>query len=643
MRTFKSLLLVLMASATTVSCVNNIEDDRVAGAGTFDATEESWALSRTCSEGSTVRGIDVSKWQGTIDWDRVATQNVKYAFIRVSDGLRFVDQRFERNWSETKRVGIRRGAYQFFRPALDPIAQAELFLQKLPRLEPGDLPPVLDVEATDGISASTIRARTRRWLDHVEAALGVKPIIYTSGYFWRDQIGSPSWSSDYPLWVAHYTTGCPLTPEPWSSWTFHQFTDSGRISGISGGVDTNYFNGTEADLAALSYQGTPVAPPEPCAALGANGGTIDEADSCVSLEGPQQYWRREPAGFGGEYRWTGAITANNPTNIAEWGIALERGGEYLVSVAIPRDTSASQQARYEILHNGERSEVIIDQTSAVDGRITLGTFEFAAGEQQFVRVFDNTGEASSLNRRVLVDALVLSPTVEPEPEPEPEPSVSACSSLDAGGMISEDQDCVTLEGPAQYWRSVEGGGESGAHVWTGATSNNNRVNFAQWNLNYTREGRHLLQVFIPPNGTSRRARYRIEHLGGTDTVVIDQNATSGYAELGIYNFAPGRGTVVLNDNTGESTSLERKIGVDALQSTPGAQAQCPMLTVDADTLNVRPIPSTAQSPTTRVQRGDRIERVRSVVGQSINGNNNWYRVVANGTAGYISARYATCQ
>lgn len=219
------------------------------------------ALRTTCASGDVTRGIDVSKWQGTINWDQVAGSGVRFAFIRVSDGSRYRDGMFSRNWTEARRVGIFRGAYQFFRPAQDVTAQANIMIEAL-RADGGELAPVIDVEAADGRSASQIAAAVRQWIDLVGAATGRTPIIYTGPYFWRDSVGDANMGSN-PLWIAHYGPRCPLISETvWSRWTFWQFTDRGRVPGISGGVDTNYFNGSLDDLRAFA-DGSPVMPPPP--------------------------------------------------------------------------------------------------------------------------------------------------------------------------------------------------------------------------------------------------------------------------------------------------------------------------------------------------------------------------------------------
>ena len=140
---------------------------------------------QVCAAGPTLEGIDVSKWCGDIDWDQVAATGLEFAIIRVSDGLNYYDYKFTYNWAEARRVGITRGVYQYFRPSQDPIAQANLLITEVGALETGDLPPVIDVETSDGQSTSTVVTKVQQWLDHVEAGLGVTPIIYTSPGLWN--------------------------------------------------------------------------------------------------------------------------------------------------------------------------------------------------------------------------------------------------------------------------------------------------------------------------------------------------------------------------------------------------------------------------------------------------------------------------
>ncbi|MBU0553375.1 hypothetical protein KJ940_18025, partial [Myxococcota bacterium] len=208
---------------------------------------------QVCADGPTVYGIDVSKWQGDINWAAVPNDGVRYAIIRVSSGLNTLDEKFARNWAGARDVGLLRGAYQYFRPSQDAVDQAALFVRRI-REEGGgmELPPVIDVETTDDRPAASVARSVRAWIDYVEREMGVRPMIYTGRYFWQDNVGNDPSFSDYLLWHPQYTSAqCPNIAEPWADWAFWQYSSTGRVSGISGDVDQNRFNGDEGDLAAL--------------------------------------------------------------------------------------------------------------------------------------------------------------------------------------------------------------------------------------------------------------------------------------------------------------------------------------------------------------------------------------------------------
>jgi MYXO-CTERM domain-containing protein len=244
----KTLPLLLATTAlSVVACAP--ESDLPMGALLVDEPGSAQqAIHAVCPRGATTFGIDVSKWQGSINWSAVAGDGVKFAIIRVSDGLGYHDEYFAQNWAGAKANGIIRGAYQFFRSDDDPIAQADLLVDTMGPLEPGDLPPVADVESTDGVGNAARADRLRQWLDRVEQRTGVRPIIYTGGYFWQDNVGQDF--SQYPLWHAGYTGGdCPSTvANQWPDWTFWQYSSSGSVAGISGNVDVNRFNGSLDEL-----------------------------------------------------------------------------------------------------------------------------------------------------------------------------------------------------------------------------------------------------------------------------------------------------------------------------------------------------------------------------------------------------------
>jgi GH25 family lysozyme M1 (1,4-beta-N-acetylmuramidase) len=236
-----------------------------------------------CGGANRVEGIDVSYWQGSnIDWARVRASGKRFAFMRVSYGAQAgVDSTFRRNWTESKANGVLRGAYQYFLPAQDTSAQANLVVRELGRLGAGDLPAVIDVEqAPNGITAAQYAQKVADWVAIVEQGTGKRPIVYTGKYFWNDNVQSSAFG-DHPLWLAAYVSGCPDTPRPWTKWTFWQFTDSGSVPGIAGNVDVNVFDGTVADLEALA--GASVCTPSEEACNGRDDdcdGQSDEDDVC---------------------------------------------------------------------------------------------------------------------------------------------------------------------------------------------------------------------------------------------------------------------------------------------------------------------------------------------------------------------------
>lgn len=228
------------------------------GATDDETIEGSTEALRICGVTSTLRGIDVSEFQGTIDWPRVRASGVEFAFIRASYGRSRIDATFAANWARAAAAGVKRGAYQFYRPSQDPIQQADVLLETMGNLAAGDLPPVIDVEVGEGAGDATIVNGVRRWLERVEAATGVRPIVYTSWGFWSGLSGASSLAR-YPLWVANYDVRCPEVPtNTWSAYSFWQYSDHGRVSGISGPVDLDVFQGTRAQLDALGRPATAV-------------------------------------------------------------------------------------------------------------------------------------------------------------------------------------------------------------------------------------------------------------------------------------------------------------------------------------------------------------------------------------------------
>lgn len=242
-------LLASLILATAAGCTGGYP-----GETTDEDIGEAALAQVVCADDATVEGIDVSVWQADVDWNAVAADGIKFAIARASYGTS-KDTYFDQNWPAMKSAGLVRGAYQYWLPAKDPIAQAQAMLDIMGPLEAGDLPPVVDVEQTDGLGPSEIASRLQQWINHVEGALGVKPIIYSGKYFWQDNVKSDAFL-DYPLWIPNYSLDCPdLASGYWPSWHFFQYTSTGSVNGVSGNVDRNLFNGSLQDLFAFASGG----------------------------------------------------------------------------------------------------------------------------------------------------------------------------------------------------------------------------------------------------------------------------------------------------------------------------------------------------------------------------------------------------
>ncbi|MBE6287850.1 MAG: glycoside hydrolase family 25 protein [Mediterranea massiliensis] len=199
-----------------------------------------------------VHGIDISHHQGAIDWKQLSDSRndelfpLRFIFLKATEGGDYADKRFTQHFDSARHYGFVRGAYHYFQPKTDPIKQADFFIRTV-RLEPGDLPPVLDVEITGNKNNAELQAAVKVWLNRVEAHYGVKPILYTSYKFKKRHLNISSFST-YPYWIAHYYVDSVRYEGPWHFW---QHTDVGTVPGINKSVDLNVFNGTLAQFDSL--------------------------------------------------------------------------------------------------------------------------------------------------------------------------------------------------------------------------------------------------------------------------------------------------------------------------------------------------------------------------------------------------------
>ena len=233
---FKLIASVLVVGALILSLLQWIQNRRVKFVH-YDAFGIDMPVAYS------IHGIDVSRYQQQIAWKGVKEMNVggiqlNFTFIKATEGITLTDKFFKYNWRNAKKQQLPRGAYHFFIPTQDPVKQAEYFISRV-KLEPGDLPPVLDVEQLGNIPSDEFKKKVKAWLAVVEEYYGVMPIIYSYADFYKKHLGSDF--DDYPLWIAHYyERHKPRINRPWTFW---QHNDRGNVNGIKAKVDFNVFNG----------------------------------------------------------------------------------------------------------------------------------------------------------------------------------------------------------------------------------------------------------------------------------------------------------------------------------------------------------------------------------------------------------------
>lgn len=196
-----------------------------------------------------VIGIDVSEFQGAVDWEEIGILEEKYpvqfVFIRATAGNDRVDRRFKENWNGAKENKIMRGAYHYYRPNENSIEQANLFIKTV-KLQKGDLPPVLDIERLPkNQPLDSLKKGLKRWLTKVEAHYQVRPIIYTGERYYSDFLKEEF--SEYLFWIANYNFYREKIEDDWLFW---QFTEKASLPGIKHRVDVNIYNG---DLEQLQF------------------------------------------------------------------------------------------------------------------------------------------------------------------------------------------------------------------------------------------------------------------------------------------------------------------------------------------------------------------------------------------------------
>jgi lysozyme len=193
-----------------------------------------------------VHGVDVSRWQGEIDWQTLRQQGANFVFIKATDGGDHLDPMFRRNWQAAHDAGLRRGAYHFFYWCRNAAEQARWFIRNVPRVN-GALPPVVDVEwnadsaCKARLTAGQVQDKMRVFINMVEAYYGQRPIIYTAPGFYHDNLEGAF--MDYPFWLRSVAQH-PAQVFENRKWIFWQYSGSGLSQGVDGKIDLNVFNGS---------------------------------------------------------------------------------------------------------------------------------------------------------------------------------------------------------------------------------------------------------------------------------------------------------------------------------------------------------------------------------------------------------------
>jgi len=202
----------------------------------FESSSNSLAeqyIQHTGETSNKIHGIDVSHDQGNIDWSQVAKADIDFVYLKATDGITYTDPRFHSYMSDLLDKELLYGTYHFFEAEDDPEKQADNFLKQISSY-PLRLSPMVDVEVTKDQDPQEIKTRLQSFLNKVHTATGCKPVIYSYSSFWQHNIGTEF--NQYVFWLADYAKKIN-PPKGVDNLTIWQYSDKGRIEGISGPVD----------------------------------------------------------------------------------------------------------------------------------------------------------------------------------------------------------------------------------------------------------------------------------------------------------------------------------------------------------------------------------------------------------------------
>lgn len=193
-----------------------------------------------------IQGFDVSHHQQEINWKKISPQKYRFVYLKATEGGDFKDRKFQQNWLKAREQGLLVGAYHFYRLCREGQVQAQNFIETVPN-KTDALPPVIDLEydsqCIDTFSKEQLLKEIQVMHDALKQHYEKQPIFYVSKSFYNIVLAGNF--SDVPLWVREYQGLPQLKDQP--KWHFWQYTQQGRIAGISTAVDLNAFYGSERD------------------------------------------------------------------------------------------------------------------------------------------------------------------------------------------------------------------------------------------------------------------------------------------------------------------------------------------------------------------------------------------------------------
>lgn len=204
------------------------------------------------------KGIDISNWQGTVDFNAVKTSGVQIVYLKATEGDYFEDPYLNSNYINAKSAGLLVSFYHYFKPTINAKAQAKFFIDTLSNKQV-DCRLALDIENSDGYSPTELSNMCIEFLQEAENLSGDGVVVYTYTYF--AQISLTTALSVYPLWIAHYGAETPSDNPIWDKWVGFQYSSTGNVPGVNGPCDLNVFTPGIFFTENLPINPDPVPPP----------------------------------------------------------------------------------------------------------------------------------------------------------------------------------------------------------------------------------------------------------------------------------------------------------------------------------------------------------------------------------------------